>query len=48
MAGALKKLQDKLRDAFSIKHQRANSTPGAQADELSDKEFERDDVIVAH
>lgn len=46
--GALKKLQDKPRDAFSIKQQKANplrvnSTPAAQAAELGDKETERDD-----
>lgn len=52
-AGVLKKLQDKPKDAFNIRHQRANplrvtSTPGAQAAELADKETEGDYVIVAH
>lgn len=51
-AGVLKKLQDKPRDAFNIRQQRANplrvNSPGAQAAELGDKETERDDVIVAH
>ena len=49
----LKKLQDKHRDAFNVRRQRTNplgvnSTPGAQAVELSDKETERDDMIVGH
>lgn len=49
----LKELQDKHRDAFNVRRQRTNplgvnSTPRAQAAELSDKENERDDMIVAH
>lgn len=49
----LKKLQDKHRDAFNIRRQRTNpfgvnSTPKAQAVELSDEETERDDMTVAY
>lgn len=48
----LTKDQGKQRDAFNIRHQRTNllvvnSTPRAQAIELSDKETEKDDMTTA-